>query len=133
MSNNKLIQRRNMQINLTAEQKRREGGARGGGRPSNVLQDNFSDSSISCVKIAGGGGVRPILAIIMCKSTGFFNLATSIAFSHDLYGIEFFSRGEARRLSFYVRSKFAYLISIGYGGRKSRSLQERGERSLVVA
>ena len=31
------------------------GGARGGGRPSNVLQDNFSDSSIFGVKIAGGG------------------------------------------------------------------------------
>ena len=34
-------------------QKRREGGARGGGgRPSNVLQDHFSNSSNSGVKIA---------------------------------------------------------------------------------
>ena len=67
----------------------RGGGVRGGGggRPSNVLQDDFSDSSISGVKIAGGG-VRLILAIILCTSTAFYNLATSIAFSHDLYGID---------------------------------------------
>ena len=32
-----------------------KGGARGGGRPSNVLQDHFSNSSNSGVKIAGGG------------------------------------------------------------------------------
>ena len=71
-------------------QKRREGGARGGGRPSNALQDHFSNFSNSGVKIAGGGeGVRPmILAIMMCTSTGFYNLATSIAFSYDLYGID---------------------------------------------
>ena len=35
-------------------QKRWEGG-QGGGRPSNVLQDHFSNSSNSGVKIAGGG------------------------------------------------------------------------------
>ena len=41
----------------TYGQKRREGGARGGGgRPSNVLQDHFSNSSNSDVKFAGGGG-----------------------------------------------------------------------------
>ena len=61
----------------TTRQKRREGGARGGGgRPSNVLQDHFSNSSNSGVKIAGGGGVRPmILAITMCMGIRFYNLA----------------------------------------------------------
>ena len=39
-------------------QKRREGGARMGGRPSNVLQDHFSNFSNSGVKIAGGGGSK---------------------------------------------------------------------------
>ena len=69
-------------------QKRREGGARGGGCPPNVLQDHFSNSSNSGVKIAGGG-VRPMsLAIMMCVSMGFYNLAIFIAFSHDLYGID---------------------------------------------
>ena len=60
----------------------------GGGRPSNVLHDHFSDSSNSGVKNAEGGGVRPmILAIIMCMSIGFYNLTILIAFYHDLYGI----------------------------------------------
>ena len=45
-------------VATSSNQKRRERGARGGGRPSNVLQDNFSDSSISGVKIAGGGHGR---------------------------------------------------------------------------
>ena len=64
-------------------------GGQGGGRPSNLLQNHFSNYSNSGLKIAGGGGVRPmILAIIMCTSTGFYNLATSVAFSHDLYGID---------------------------------------------
>ena len=43
---------------LNPLQKRREGGARGGGgggRPSNVLQDHFSNSPNSGVKIWGGG------------------------------------------------------------------------------
>ena len=39
-------------------QKRREGGARGGGRPSNVLQDHVSNSPNSGVKISGGGGSK---------------------------------------------------------------------------
>ena len=38
---------------LPQHQKRREGGAR---LPPNVLQDHFSNSSNSGVKIAGGGG-----------------------------------------------------------------------------
>ena len=33
-----------------------KGGQGGGGRPSNVLQDHFSNSSNSGVKIVGGGG-----------------------------------------------------------------------------
>ena len=64
----------------------------GGGRPPNVLQDHFSNSSNSGVKIARG--VRPmILAVLMCMSVGFYNLAILIAFSHDLYGVDshFFS------------------------------------------
>ena len=59
--------------------------------------------------LRGGGGVvvRPmILAIIMCTSTGFYNLATSIAFPHDLYLMEDVSQDV---------------------------FHERGERSLVVA
>ena len=31
-------------------------GGKGGGHPSNVLQDRFSNSSNSGIKIAGGGG-----------------------------------------------------------------------------
>ena len=63
-----------------------------------------------------------ILAIIICKSTGFYNLAISIAFSHDLYGIDWNCFLVAKALfPFYVRSKFAYLNSIACGERKSRS------------
>ena len=53
----------------------RSAGKGGGGCPSNVLQDHFSNSSNSGVKIAGGG-VRPMsFAIIMCISIGFCNIA----------------------------------------------------------
>ena len=48
-----------MDKNFVSVQKRREGGGGkwgGGGRPSNVLQDHFSNSSNSGVKIVGGGG-----------------------------------------------------------------------------
>ena len=94
-------------------QKRREGGARGGRSPPNVLQDHFPNSSNSGVKIArgGGGGVRPmILAVLICMSLGFYNLAIFIAFSHDLYGIDshFFSPGEAPD----PRSKYAQCLHI---------------------
>ena len=66
-----------------------KGGARGGGRPSNVLQDHFSNSPNSGIKIAWGGGVRPmLLAITLCMSIGFYNLAILIAFSHDLYSTD---------------------------------------------
>ena len=71
-------------------QKRREGGkgGQGGGRPSNVLQDHFSKSSNSSVKIAGGRVRLMILAITMCTSIGFHNLPILIAFSHDLYSTD---------------------------------------------
>ena len=76
-------------MDIIWDQKPQKGG-QGGGSPANALQDHFSNSSNSSIKIAeGGGGVRPmILAIIMCISTGFYNLATSIAFSHNLYVID---------------------------------------------
>ena len=64
-------------------------GGQGGSRPSNVLQDHFSNSSYSGIKIAGGGDIRPmLLAITMCMSIGFYNLAILIAFSHDLYSTD---------------------------------------------
>ena len=44
-----------------------------------------------------------ILAITMCMSIGFYNLAILIPFSHDLYSI---SRAEAPRSMFYQRSTF---------------------------
>ena len=63
-------------------------GGKGGGHPSNVLQDHFSNSFNSGIKIAGWG-VRPmLLAITLCMSIGFYNLAILIAFSHDLYSTD---------------------------------------------
>ena len=76
---------------LPCTQKRREGGARGGGCPPNVLQDHFSNSSNSGVKIAGGGGKADDLGnynVYEYVSIGFYSLAILIPFSHDLYSID---------------------------------------------
>ena len=72
-----------------------------------------------------------ILAIIMCTSTGFYDLAISIAFSHGLYGIDsnFFLMAKPR-FPFYVRFKFVCLINIACGEHKSRLFSRT--RSLVV-
>ena len=67
------------------------GGARGGkgGRPPpNVLQDHFSNSPNSGVKIAGGGGKTDDLGNYNVYEHRIYNLATSVAFSHNLYGID---------------------------------------------
>ena len=66
-----------------------KGGQGGGGRPPNVLQDHFSNSSNSGVKIAGGGGKADDLGSSnVYECIGFYNLAILIAFAHDLYGTE---------------------------------------------
>ena len=65
-----------------------------GGRlpPPNVLQDRFSNSSNSGVKIAvGGGGKADDLGnynVYEYVSIGFYSLAILIPFSHDLYSID---------------------------------------------
>ena len=61
--------------------------ARGAAAPPIVLQDHFSSSSNSGVKIVRGVGPK-ILAVLMSMDVGLYNLSISIAFSHDLYGID---------------------------------------------
>ena len=75
-----------------------------------------------------------ILAITMCMSICFYNLAILIAFSHDWHSIDsnFFLVPKPPDPRSTYAPRYAYLINIASGGRKSRSFHERGERILVI-
>ena len=71
-----------------------------------------------------------ILAIIMCMSIGFYNLAILIASSHDMYGIDanYFPVAKPYPRSTYIPCLH---INIACGGRKSRSFSRTRRKKLV--
>ena len=111
-------------------------GGKGGSHPSNVLQDNFSNSSNSGAKIAGGGGGKAddLGNYNMHEYYVFYNLAILRAFSHDLCSIDsnFFLVPKPPNPCTRYASRFAYLTNIASEGRKSRFFHKRGEKTLVV-
>ena len=93
-------------------QKRQEGG-KGGGHPSNVLQDYFFNSSNSGVKIARGGDKAYNLGNYNVYEFKFlqcchFNCIFPRSVQH---GLEFLSRGEALR-TLHVLARTLHVLQI---------------------
>ena len=73
-----------------------------------------------------------ILAITMCMSIRFYNLAILIAFSHDRHSIDsnFFLVPKAPDPRATYAPRFAFLINIASGGRKSRSFSRTRRKNF---